>query len=225
MRPIDLAQGGNKKSGISVLADRQFSQWDFATGKIEGLRGKDRSASMTSSLHLESFARSFAFRLHMTVFVAAVLLGAHQARADTPSCVTPKPLEISQVFDRWAAELHYGAVDKVADFYADDATLIPTSSTQPYKGKEAIRSYYGTLLARHPKPVVISRQVTPGCNSAIITGFILYRITGERKGTRELLGGRYMTEFSMQNGAWRIVRHTLAADTRKLDQPFESSML
>jgi hypothetical protein len=180
---------------------------------------------MTSSLHLESFTKSFAFRLHMTVFVAAVLLGAPHARADSASCVTPKPIEISQVFDRWAAEVFYGSVDKVADFYTDDATLIATSTTQPYKGVLAIGTYYGTLLPRHPKPVVISRNVTPGCNSAMITGFILYRVTGERKGTRDLLGGRYVTEFTLQNGAWRIVRHTLGADTRKLDQPFESSML
>jgi hypothetical protein len=180
---------------------------------------------MTSSLPVELFARSFALRLHMTIFVAAVLLGASHVRADTASCVTPKPQEISQVFDRWAAEVLYGSVDKVANFYTDDATLIANSTEQPYRGAQAIRTYYANLLPRHPKPIVISRNVTPGCNSAMITGFILYRVTGERKGTRDLLGGRYVTEFTLQNGAWRIVRHTLAADTRKLDQPFESSML
>ncbi len=161
----------------------------------------------------------------MTIFVAAVLLGAPHVRADSASCVTPKAIEISEVFDRWAAEVLYGSVDKVADFYTNDATLIASSTGEPYKGREAIRAYYGTLLPRHPKPVVLSRNITPGCNSAMITGFVLYRVTGERKGTRDLLGGRYVTEFTLQNGAWRIVRHTLAADTRKLDQPFESSML
>ncbi len=179
---------------------------------------------MTSSLHLDSFTRSFAFRLNMTIFVAAVLLGAPHARAGDASCVTPKPIEISHVFDRWAAELFIGSVDKVADFYADDAMLIATSTTE-YKGKQAIRAYFSTLLARHPKPVVISRKIVPGCNSAVITGFVLYRVTGERKGTRDLLGGLYETALVMEKGEWHIARQTLAADPRKLDQPFESSML
>jgi uncharacterized protein (TIGR02246 family) len=160
----------------------------------------------------------------MTVLVAAILLGTPHARADTASCVTPTPQQVSQLFDRWAAGLIIGSIDKVADSYTDDATLIANSTTT-YKGKQAIRIYYGTLLQRHPKPVVISRYVTPGCNSAMLTGFILYRVTGERKGTRELLGGRYVTEFTLQNGVWRIIRQTLAADTRKLDEPIESSML
>jgi uncharacterized protein (TIGR02246 family) len=179
---------------------------------------------MASSLHLDSFARSFAFRFHLVFFVAAALFGAQHARADTSPCTTPRPIEISEAFDRWAAELFIGNLDRVADFYTDDATLVANSTTE-YKGKQAIRTYYSTLLARHPKTVVISRKVTPSCNSAVITGFILYRVTGDRKGTRDLLGGRYETEFALQDGAWRIVRHTFGGDQRKLDEPIESSML
>ncbi|MFA5955299.1 SgcJ/EcaC family oxidoreductase [Hyphomicrobium sp.] len=180
---------------------------------------------MISSLHIDTFAKSAAFRFHMTVFVTAALLGAHYARADEMSCVKPTPQTISQTFDSWNAAVASGSAGRLADFYAEDATLITAKGAQPLVGKKAIRNYYTGLLARHPQPAVVSMSVTPGCNTAVVNGFILYRVTGQRKGTRDLLGGRFVAEFALQNGAWRIARHTLGGDERTLDQPFESSML
>jgi hypothetical protein len=58
---------------------------------------------------------------------------------------------------------------------------------------------------------------------AAVHGVVLYRITGTRKGTRMLLGGRYNVEFAFQkNNVWQITKQSLAADPRKLGEPIAS---
>ncbi|MBS0251669.1 MAG: SgcJ/EcaC family oxidoreductase [Proteobacteria bacterium] len=180
---------------------------------------------MISSLHIDTVARAIVLRFAMAAFVAAALLIPRIAHADESSCTTPSPQVISQMFDNWNSAVAAGSADELANFYADDATLIPAKASEPLVGKDAIRNFYAGLLARHPQPVVVKMSVTPGCNSAVASGFILYRVTGVRKGTRDLLGGQFTAEFALQNGNWRIVKHTLGGDARKLDQPLESSML
>lgn len=180
---------------------------------------------MISSLPIDTITRSIVFRFAMTAFVAAALLVPRTVRADELDCTTPSPQVISQLFDSWNSAVASGSADKLANFYADDATLFPAKESAPLIGKDAIRNFYAGLLARHPQPVVVKMTVTPGCNSAVASGFILYRVTGARKGTRDLLGGQFAAEFALQNGSWRIVKHTLGGDERKLDQPLESSML
>jgi uncharacterized protein (TIGR02246 family) len=156
----------------------------------------------------------------MIVMVCAALLGAHHARADTNiNCLTPPESEIAQLLNNWKAALASGSVDQVSSFYADDATLIARQVASPYKGKRAIRAYFADLLVRHPQASIISRSVDTGCDSAKISGFILYRVTGERKGTRMLLGGQYTIEFTHQSGTWRIVRQTLAVNPRSIGEP------
>lgn len=180
---------------------------------------------MISSLHIDTISRPIVLRVAMTLFVAAALLGVRPARADEPFCTLPTEQVISKLFNDWNAAVASGSADKLANFYADDATLITAKSADPLIGKDAIRGFYAGLLARHPQPVVIKMVVTPSCNSGMVSGFILYRVTGMRKGTRDLLGGRFAAEFALLNGAWQITKHTLGGDTRKLDEPFESSML
>ena len=65
------------------------------------------------------------------------------------------------------------------------------------------------LLQRHPQASVMSRTLETGCNVATESGVIVYRVTGKRKGTRMLLGGRYVTQYRFEDGAWRIGRHIL----------------
>jgi hypothetical protein len=175
---------------------------------------------MTSSLDLHSLSRISSCRLYMTVMVCAALLCAYQARADTNSnCLTPPESDIVRLLNNWKAVLASGSVDQVSAFYADDAILSARQSTSPYKGKQAIRAYFADLLARHPQASIISRNVTTGCDSARVSGFILYRVTGARKGTRMLLGGQYMTEFTHQSGTWQIARQTLAVNPRSAGEP------
>jgi hypothetical protein len=110
----------------------------------------------------------------------------------------------------------------MASFYTDDATVSTTKDSQPVKGKQAIRDYYATLLPRHPQPRFISTKIATACNAATVEGTVLYRITGKRKGTRMLLGGRYKVDFAYNNKVWQITKQSLATDPRKLDEPLAS---
>nr|HML29797.1 hypothetical protein [Hyphomicrobium sp.] len=56
---------------------------------------------------------------------------------------------------------------------------------------------------------------------ATVSGPVVYRITGVRKGTRALLGGQYKAEFEQVGEQWEIVRHSLAADPRAIGEPFD----
>jgi uncharacterized protein (TIGR02246 family) len=181
---------------------------------------------MTACASVKSYPlkRATDIRLPMTVMVCAALLCATHARAETPSaCSTPTTLQVVQLMNSWRAGLASGSPDRMASFYAEDASLVATKDGAPLKGRQAIRIYFGDLLPRHPDPRIISRNITPGCNAASVKGVVFYRITGKRKGTRMLLGGRYTVDFAFRNNTWLIVNQTLAADPRKIGEPLASA--
>ncbi len=123
-----------------------------------------------------------------------------RAQAETPgSCAKLSDVQIVQLLNRWRAEFTSGDPERLSALYADDATLVATNDGKPYKGKEAIRSYYKDLLAKHPTLSIKPSSLTPGCGTATVSGPVVYRVTGERKGTRMLLGGRYTAEFGLRN--------------------------
>jgi hypothetical protein len=170
---------------------------------------------MTASVAVPHSRKMLVLRLYMTVFVCAAILLAGHARAEAQSnCKSPTVEEVVQLLNSWKAELSKGSSDSVLAFYAEDATLVATKSGAPLKGKQAIRSYYDDLLNRHPEALIKSTTMVPGCNSAVVNGTVLYRVTGARKGTRTLLGGSYTMELELRNASWQIVRQSLAADPR-----------
>lgn len=160
----------------------------------------------------------------VTLMISIALFWAIQARAEAPAaCVKLTTLQVMQLMNVWKAGLASGDADKMASFYTDNATLVTTKDGKPVSGRDAIRSYYTELLPRHPQPRFISSNITANCNAATVQGVVLYRITGTRKGTRMLLGGRYDVEFAFQkNNVWQITKQSLAADPRKLGEPIAS---
>jgi uncharacterized protein (TIGR02246 family) len=164
-------------------------------------------------------------RLPLSAMLCAAMLCVPHARADTPqpACTKLTTLQVMQLMNTWKAGLASGDADKMASFYAEDATLATTRSGGPFKGRDAIRIYYGDLLPRHPAPRFLSSKISATCNAATVEGFVLYRITGKRKGTRMLLGGHYKVDFALHEGnVWLIKNQSLAADPRKLDEPIAS---
>ena len=147
--------------------------------------------------------------------VCLVWADTGRAQAETASaCAKLSDVEMVQLLNKWRGEFTSGDPERLSALYADDAMLLATSGGQPYKGKAAIRSYYKDLLAKRPVLSIKPSSLTPGCGTATISGPVVYRVAGERKGTRTLLGGRYSVDFGLLNGSWRIVRHSLAADPR-----------
>ena len=147
--------------------------------------------------------------------VWASMLGAAPAKASTTAvCADANPYRIPNISDQWNAALASGNLSQLVDLYDDRAALMARPGEHPRSGKPAINAYYKELLLSHPQASVISRTIENDCNSATESGVVVYRITGKRKGTRMLLGGRYTIQYRLENGAWRITRHDLGANPR-----------
>lgn len=138
-----------------------------------------------------------------------------------PTCQKLSDVQIVQLLNRWRAAFKSGSVEQLSTLYADDATLVATQDGKSYKGRDAIRTYYKDLFTRHPMLSIRPASIAAGCGSATVSGPVVYRITGLRKGTRMLLGGQYMAEFELVGEQWEIVRHSLAADPRAIGEPFD----
>jgi hypothetical protein len=82
-------------------------------------------------------------------FIACLMwTGMGGALAETPgACAKLSDVEILQLLNKWRLEFTSGNPERLSTLYADDATLVATKDGKPYKGKEAIRSYYEDLLA------------------------------------------------------------------------------
>lgn len=179
--------------------------------------------SARASVKPHASVRVFNICLAATLVVSIALFWATQVRADAPaaSCLKLTTLQVTQLMNVWKAGLASGDADKMASFYTENATLVTTKDTL-VSGRDAIRAYYAELLPRHPQPKFISSSITTACNAVTVQGVVLYRITGARKGTRLLLGGRYKIEFAFQNNVWQIAKQSLAADPRKIGEPIAS---
>ncbi len=151
------------------------------------------------------------------------VVGSAYAEEQGSDCAKPSEVEIVQLLNGWRAAFTSGSAEQLSALYADNATLVVTKDGKAYKGRDAIRSYYKDFLARHPRLSIRPASLATGCGTATVGGPVVYRITGERKGTRELLGGRYETEFQQVGDRWVIIRHLLAADPRTIGEPFEEA--
>ncbi|MFM9847809.1 MAG: SgcJ/EcaC family oxidoreductase [Hyphomicrobiaceae bacterium] len=145
------------------------------------------------------------------LFGAAALAAQPAHAASAPQCAPLTHTEAAALFDRWTTALAENDVMQLAGLYSDHAELVADGEGDPHRGRGAILAYYESLRQLHPQASVTSRTVETGCNVATESGEIVYRVTGKRKGTRMLLGGRYMTRYRFEDGAWRIERHFLGA--------------
>ncbi|HET6390256.1 nuclear transport factor 2 family protein [Hyphomicrobium sp.] len=143
----------------------------------------------------------------------ALTCGAEWARAED-ACTKLSDVEVVHLLNVWKAEFTGGDSERLSGLYADAATVIATKEGEPLNGKEAIRSYFKDLLAKRPLVSIRPSSMSSDCGKAVVSGPVVYRLSGERKGTRMLLGGTYTAEYALKDGKWWIVRHQLAADQR-----------
>jgi uncharacterized protein (TIGR02246 family) len=134
----------------------------------------------------------------------------HAAAAEL--CVRPSRDEIVDLSNSWNKALASGNPERVLDLYSASAVLAARATDAPFRGKPLIQSFYEGWLRLHPQASVISHNVQVSCNAATDSGIVVYRITGLRKGTRMIGGGHYIMQYRLEDGAWRIVQHDLAAD-------------
>jgi uncharacterized protein (TIGR02246 family) len=146
-----------------------------------------------------------------------------RAEDQVGDCVKLSEVQIVQLLNSWRAAFISGSAEQLSALYSDDAILIAIKDGKAYKGRDAILAYYKEFLARKPRLSLRPAVLEAGCRTATVSGPVVYRITGQRKGTRELLGGRYQTEFRKVGDKWQIVRHSLAADPRAIGEAFDGA--
>lgn len=154
---------------------------------------------------------------------AAVAMCIHAAPVQAgAACAKLSDVEIVQLLNRWRVEFGSGDPARLSALYAEDAALT-TGKGKLQNGVEAIRSYYTDLLAKRPVISIKPSSLTSDCGVATVSGPVVYRLSGERKGTRTLLGGNYSIEYAQRGDRWWIVRHFLAADPRSGANPAGSA--
>jgi uncharacterized protein (TIGR02246 family) len=172
---------------------------------------------MNGPLIFRRSLRSLASGSIASLAALAMCFHAAPVQADA-ACAKLSDVEIVQLLNRWRAEFASGDPARVSALYAEDATLT-ASKGNLQKGNEAIRSYYKDLLAKHPMTSIRPSSLTSDCGAATVGGPVVYRLSGERKGTRTLLGGTYSIEYALRGDRWMIVRHFLAAEPRGAVNP------
>jgi uncharacterized protein (TIGR02246 family) len=130
----------------------------------------------------------------------------HAATEPAAACASVSPTVISRQSDRWSLALAAGQPDAIARLYAEDAVLLASPEATPIVGRAAISSYFADFVARHAQATLSMRAIYVSCNAASDTGNYVYRLTGKRKGTRNLLVGRYSLLYEYRDGEWLIVR-------------------
>jgi uncharacterized protein (TIGR02246 family) len=151
--------------------------------------------------------------------LAALLLAGSPVGGTANAAATCAPASeqaVARLFERWNAALATGEPAKVAALYAENAVLMPALSERVYVGRAQIRDYYAEFLGLHPQAAVQMRATLLGCNTASDAGAFVYRVTGRRKGTRMLIGGRFSAAYEFRDGDWRIVHHHISGMYRPL---------
>lgn len=170
---------------------------------------------MNGPLVFRRLVKSLVFGSIASPVAVTVCINAGPVQAE-PACIKLSDVEIVRLLNSWRAAFASGNPVWLSALYANDATLTASKDGKPHKGTEAIRSYYKDLFAKHPMISIRPSSLASDCGTATVSGPVVYRLAGKRKGTRSLLAGTYTAEYALREGNWRIVRHLLAADPHVL---------
>jgi uncharacterized protein (TIGR02246 family) len=144
--------------------------------------------------------------LAAVILTTPAMASAGQARA----CSEARSSDIAEVMRGWQAAVANGDIETVTGYYIADAVLLPALGDGPLMGRAAIRDYFTMFGSRHPMPKITMQSVMSGCGMATEVGTATYQITGHRKGTRMLIGGRYTTVLVERDGRWLIAQQSLS---------------
>ena len=135
------------------------------------------------------------------------VLGRAKRKHDVPSNNTISERQVRDLFDRWNEALRSGDAALVADAYAEDAILIPTSSNVIKENRSSILEYFKPVVKRDPSVKIIDGRITVGSGWAQNVGIYEWNFgDGPRK------KARYTFVYVFCNdGEWRIGHHHSSA--------------
>ena len=145
--------------------------------------------------------------------IMAMLLGAAMVTpvaARDDACAPDAEKAATEAVARWQAGLVRAEPGELAGLYAGDGLVVDRMmDNSEHRGQRAIIAFYGVFLRRHPAADTKITGIVPGCNRVEATGTLLLRIAGPRKGTRNLLDGRFDIRLEHKDGRWQLARHEL----------------
>ena len=151
------------------------------------------------------------------VAAVAILVGfaLAPAAAQQAACAPNAGAAAGEIVAAWQARIAKPDPKALLGLYAPDGLLVDhMMDNDEYKGHARIAHFYETFLERHPIVRAAMSETTAGCNQATASGTVLLHISGKRKGTRNLLTGRFEIVADFKEGRWQLSRHALELKKR-----------
>lgn len=144
-------------------------------------------------------------RLHHYLLFLATTAFACQA-ADT-SASAKQAIDAANA--QWARLTSTGHSDSIAEFFAADGIIMPPNMAT-MEGKDAIRTFFGTLNTMDPKPILTLRAVAVhgAGGMAMERGRWHWAYPAGAKlppGMPAVDSGKYLAHWMQQNGKWVMV--------------------
>ena len=162
--------------------------------------------------------QSYRCRWAMACTIVAALLGAAivpRAAAQDKPCAPDAEKAAAEVVARWQSGLVRAEPKELAGLYAGDGLIVDRMmGNREHRGQRGIAAFYGDFLQRHPAADAKVTSITPGCNRVEASGTVLIRLAGVRKGTRNLLDGRFDVVLEHRDARWQLARHELQLTKR-----------
>ena len=111
-------------------------------------------------------------------------------------------------FISWNNALQTGDPKKVAEFYADDATFLPTVSGEFKRGQTGAEEYFKHFLEKKPTGEIVEDEVqTLGPNRYLHSGFYNFEVDND-SGGRKIIEARFsFIWIENSEGEWKILHH------------------
>lgn len=157
-------------------------------------------------------------RRAMEFSIMAALTGvamAAPAVAQDKACAPDADKAAVETVVRWQAGLVRADPAELASLYGSDGLIVDRMmGNGEHRGQRSIAAFYSGFLQRHPAADARVTSIMPGCNRVEATGTVLIRLAGVRKGTRNLLDGRFDVVLEHKDARWQLTRHDLQLATR-----------
>ena len=144
-----------------------------------------------------------AFLLLITITVLASVSQANRPSVRFSICHEIDATGVRNLFSLWNNALATLNSSTVADRYSSRAVLLATVSDVPRNTRELIINYFDTFLLNKPQGVILSGDITIGCNWAKDAG--IYEFTMGIDGSK--VKARYSYVYLWENGQWLISHH------------------
>ena len=140
-------------------------------------------------------------------FLPFLILSAFACQPADTSASAKQAIDAANA--QWPRLTSTGHADSIAEFYAEDAGLMPPNMAT-IRGKEAVRAFFATINTIDPRPTLTLRAET-----VVATGVVAVE-TGRwhwafpagatlPPGTPAVDSGKYIVRWTQQNGKWLMV--------------------